>query len=322
MPRKDKSTPPLTVDQITDWLMEGDPAIRWQTMRDLLGASKAKWQVERSTVATTGWGARLLAHQDAQGTWGGGVYTPKWTSTTYTLLQLRELGLDHEHPAAQRGTNIVLDELLGQENTKRFSERLKELDLCIVGMCLTLAVYFRVDDFRREAIAQRLLEQEMPDGGWNCSLNKYSGATHSSFHTTFNVLDGVREYLEAGHRKHRAAFQKAEQRALELVLQHKLFRSDKTDKIIHPKFTTFAYPYRWHYDVMRGLDYMQRAGAPRDERAQEAIELVRTRHRADGLWSVYEPYAGKVFFRMETNSVPSRWNTLRALRVLRWWDAA
>lgn len=302
--------------------MQGDPAIRWQTLRDLLGASKAKYQAQRRKVATEGWGARLLELQDKAGTWGGGIYTPKWTSTTYTLLQLRELGLEQDNAAAQRGTAILLDSMLGPDNTQQFSDRLQQLDLCIVGMCLTLAVYFRVDDSRREAIVEHLLDQEMSDGGWNCSVNKTSGATHSSFNTTLNALDGFREYIEAGHRKHRAAVLEAEERALELLLQHKLFRSDKTDKIIKPKFAEFAYPFRWRYDVMRGLDYMQRANAPRDERAKEAVESVRSKHRPDGLWSVYEPYTGKVFFRLETPSQPSRWNTLRALRILKWWDSS
>ncbi len=304
-----------------DWLMQGDAAIRWQTMRDLLDAPKAKWNAERQHVATSGWGARFLAFQDRDGKWGRGVYSPKWISTTYTLLQLRDLGLDNEHPAAQRGTRIVIDELLGKENSQEFVARLKTLDLCIVGMILALTAYFRVTDARTDAIAQHLLQQHMRDDGWNCRMPRDRHVTHSSFHTTFNVLDGLRGYVEAGHAKFRAEILQAEQRALELVLQHKLFRSDKTNKIIYPKFTQFSYPFRWHYDVMRALDYMQRAHAPRDARTQEAIDLVRTQRRPDGLWAMHDLYKAKVFFNMETPSQPSRWNTLRALRVLKWWEA-
>ncbi len=302
--------------------MQGDAAIRWQTMRDLLDAPKAKWQTERARVATTGWGARFLSYQDTDGKWGGGVYSPKWISTTYTLLQLRDLGLDNENAAAQRGTRIVIGEMLGKENTAQFSESLPQMDLCVTGMILALTTYFRVTDSRTDAIVQNVLEQHLRDDGWNCRIKRDRNVKHSSFHTTFNVLDGLRGYLEAGHRKHRAEILQAEQRALELVLQHKLFRSDKTNKIIHSKFTQFSYPFRWHYDAMRALDYMQRANAPRDTRAQEAIDLVRTHRRPDGLWAMHDLYKAKVFFNMETPSQPSRWNTLRALRVLKWWDAA
>jgi hypothetical protein len=302
------------------WLLQGDAAIRWQTMRDLLGAPKAKWNAERKRVATTGWGARFLSYQDADGKWGRGVYSPKWISTTYTLLQLRDLGLDNENAAAQRGTRIVIDQLLGKENSPEFAERLKTLDLCIVGMILALTVYFRVTDARTDALVKHLLAQQMRDDGWNCRFTKQRGVTHSSFHTTFNVLDGLRGYVEAGHRKQRAEILQAEANALELLWQHKLFRSDKTGKIIHPKFAMCAYPFRWHYDVMRALDYMQRADAPRDPRAQEAIELVRAQQRPDGLWAVHDLYKAKTFFNMETPSQPSRWNTLRALRVLKWWE--
>lgn len=305
-----------------DWLMEGDAAICWQTMRDLLDAPRAKWEAERKKVATTGWGARFLSYRDANGTWGGGIYSPKWISTTYTLLQLRELGLDNENADAQRGTRLVLDAELGAGQSQGLSEHLERMDLCVAGMDVALAVYFRVADARVDALIQHLLEYEMPDGGWNCRCKKARGVTHSSFHTTFNVLDGLRGYLEAGHRKYRAPILEAEARALELLYQHRLFRSDKTGKIIHPQFIVFAHPYRWHYDVLRGLDYMQRAHAPRDPRVSEAIELVRAKQRSDGFWSAPDPYAGKRFFRMEEGSAPSRWNTLRALRVLRWWDGS
>ena len=302
--------------------MQGDAAIRWQTLRDLLGAHKSKWQAERKKVATTGWGARFLSYQDADGKWGGGIYSPKWISTTYTLLQLRDLGLDNENAAARRGTRLVIDELLGKEKSNEFTEHLPELDLCIAGMVLALTAYFGVIDSRTDALVRHLLQQQMGDDGWNCRFTKQRGITHSSFHTTFNVLDGLRGYLEAGHKKYRAEILRAEQAALEAVLEHKLFRSDKTNKVIHVKFTQFSYPFRWHYDVMRGLDYLQRANAPRDGRAQEAIDLVRARQGSGGLWAMQDLYKAQVFFNMETPGQPSRWNTLRARRVLKWWDGA
>lgn len=306
------------MDAALEWLMQGDAAIRWQTIRDVLGAPKAKWQAERKKVAVEGWGARLLDKQDKRGMWGGGLYTPKWTSTTYTLLQLRELGLLPNTPAAQVGVRVLLEGMLGKPNTEIFAKHLSEMDLCVTGMMLSLAVYFGVKDSRSEQIVTHLLEHEMPDGGWNCRSTR-SKVHHSSFHTTFNVLDGLREYVESRARKHRAEVLAAEQRAFELMFQHGLFRSDKTREIIHPKFVKFTYPFRWHYDVLRALDAMQRADAPRDARLSEAMEVLESKRSAEGTWKNEGKYGGKTFFDMESVGKPSRWNTLRARRVLRWW---
>jgi hypothetical protein len=169
-------------------------------------------------------------------------------------------------------------------------------------------------------MVENLLLELMPDGGWNCRRLRKPKPHHSSFHTTFNVLDGLREWLE-GTPKHaiRSQVLDAEKSALELMLEHRLFKSDKTGKVIDPRFTLLSYPHRWYYNVMRGLEYFARANAPRDERLRDAIELLNSRRRADGSWPVQHKYAGKVFFEMEKTGGPSRWNTLRALRVLQWW---
>ena len=153
------------VDAIA-WLMEGDPAIRWQTLRDLLAAPKAEWQAEQQQTITQGWGAQLLARQDADGRWGGGIYSPKWTSTTYTLLTLHDIGIPRDCAAAQQGARLVLNQLLGERCDKPFRERLAECDRCVVGMILRLVVYFELDDERVEAIVENLLAEMMPDGAW------------------------------------------------------------------------------------------------------------------------------------------------------------
>jgi len=302
------------------WLLDGDPAIRWQTMRDLLAAPAAEWQAEQQRTLSEGWGARLLALQAADGRWGGGIYSPKWTSTTYTLLTLRGIGIPRHCPAAQRGAALVINEIIGARLDDAFRKRLVECDRCVVGMVLSLAVYFEIDDQRLEAIAENLLAELMPDGAWNCRRNRRPRPTHSSFHTTFNVLEGLRDYIELRNPPLRQEILAAEQRALELLLQHKLFRSDKTGQVIDEKFTHLAYPPRWHYDVLRGLVYFARVNAPHDPRLQDAIDLLNNRRRKDGCWPVQQKYSGKVFFDMEKTGGPSRWNTLRALRVLRWWD--
>lgn len=306
--------------ELMAWLMEGDPAVRWQAMRDLLDLPERRWQAERRKVATAGWGQRFLLLQDARGTWGGGLYSPKWTSTTYTLLQLRDLGLPGTNAAARRGARLLLDEMLGPEGSERFAERLEGLDLCIVGMVLSLSACFGVRDSRLSALRVHALAQQMDDGGWNCECRRRV-VVHGSFHTTFNVLDGLQDDLELGPGDGAAAIQAAQRRATEFMLAHRLFRSHKTGQIILPAFLKLSYPPRWHYDVLRGLDYFQRIRAPHDPRFGEAIEVLRQKRRADGTWPVQNRYSGRIFFEMEKTGQPSRWNTLRSLRVLRWWEA-
>jgi len=302
------------------WLMDGDPAIRWQVMRDLLEVPEQRWQAERRKVARAGWGARLLALQEAGGGWGGGLYSPKWTSTTYTLLTLRDLGLPGTNAAARRGARLLMDHMLGPEGSQQFDERLRRLDLCIVGMLLSLGAVYGVRDARLAELAAHLLGHQMDDGGWNCNVKK-RGAVHGSFNTTFNALDGLQDYREAEPAADAGAIGAAQQRATEFMLIHKLFRSDKTNRVIRSNFVMFSFPPRWYYDVLRGLDYFQRVRAPRDARFGEAIELVRKKQRADGTWPLQNRHAGRAFFEMERAGQPSRWNTLRALRVLRWWTA-
>lgn len=307
------------MDTVVDWLMEGDPAIRWQTMRDLLDSYPKMWQLEQRSTLKEGWGAKLLSLQGSDGQWGGGLYSPKWISTTYTLLALHSIGVPRNCKDAQRGTQLVLDGLLGRTYDRKFEEQLVRCDRCIVGMLLLLAVYFDVDDERIDAMVKNLLHEIMPDGGWNCKRQLHN-STHSSFHTTLNVLEGLREYVELRASKLRKDVLTAEQMAMEFMLEHKLFRSDKTGQIIDEKFTLFAYPYYWHYDVLRGLSYFARVNAPHDRRLQDAIDLLERQRLKDGTWAIRCKYPGRVYFDMEKAGKPSRWNTLRALRVLRWWN--
>jgi hypothetical protein len=305
-----------------DWLMEGDPAIRWQTMRDLLDAPAKQWQAEQRMTLTEGWGAQLLSHQDSAGTWGGGVYSPKWISTTYTLLMLRDIGIPRDCVPALRGARIAVDGLVGKEDDPQIAKRLANQDRCLIGMALEIAVYFGVHDWRIEAMVDNLLDEVMPDGAWNCRRHKRPFPHHSSFHTTFNVLDGLRDYIELYKGKRRADVLTAEHSALELTLQHHLFRSDKTGEVIDEKWMLMSYPHRWHYDAFRGLSYFARINAPRDARLQDAIDLLLSKRHEDGTWSNENRYSAKEFFRMEgVGRKPSRWNTLRALRILKWWQA-
>lgn len=310
----------LTVDSIIAWLMEGDPAIRWQALRDLLDTPEAEWQAERARTRETGWGARLLALQDPDRRWGGGIYSPKWTSSTYTLLTLIDIGIPADDPGARRGAALVIDTMLGPARGAAFERKLADCDRCVVGMILEIAVYFGIADERIEAIVDNLLAERMPDGAWNCRRSRVPRPHHSSFHTTFNVLDGLQGYLDRGglHRKDEVL--EAERGALELLLAHRLFKSHRTGEVINSKFTLLSFPFRWHYDALRGLDFFARIKAPHDPRLQDAIDLLRERRREDGRWPNQYKFSGKSFFDMEKIG-PSRWNTLRALRILRWWES-
>ena len=301
-------------DAIIEWLLEGDPSIRWQVQRDLLDAPPKTWEAERARVATEGWGAELLKRQDRKGTWGGGLYSPKWKSTTYTLLNLREMGLDSGNKAAAQGCRLILDQLVHRDDGEPISV---SGCTCMCGMFLALGAYFGLEDAKLEQLATHILTQQMPDGGWNCRRGRAKPEpVHSSFHTTFNVLDGVREANARGIGPARK-LRTAESRAIELMLKHRMFKSDKTGKVIHEKFTRLSFPPRWHYDVLRGLDYLHDTQAIRDSRLDDAFELLESQRLPDGRWPLTNRWSGAVFFHMEPIGNPSRWITLRALRCLK-----
>jgi hypothetical protein len=308
-------------EELISWLLAGDPALRWQTMRDLQDVPAARWQAEQQRTVSEGWGAQLLALQAADGSWGGGIYSPKWISTTYTLLTLCAIGIPRDHAPAQKAAALVLDKQLGPTCDDPFRRNLAACDRCIVGMDLLIAAYFGIYDGRMEAIVENLLAELMPDGAWNCRRGRKPEPHHSSFHTTFNVLEGLRLWLETTP-EHPLRYDvlTAEKRALEFVLQHRLFKSDKSGEIINERFTKLSFPHRWYYNVLRGLAYFARVDALHDERLQDAIALLHKRRRSDGRWPVQHKYPGKVFFDMEKTGGSSRWNTLRALRVLQWWE--
>lgn len=314
-------------DKAIQWLLDGDPAIRWQTLRDLVEAPERTVERERRKVARDGWGVRLLAKQDPDGRWAGGqsshngLYSPKWTSTTYTMLLLRDFGLPANNRQARKACTLLLDRGLqpdGGINYGTWAQWTHRGETCVTGMVLSLLSYFEYGDDRLNTIAAHLLEQQMPDGGWNC--RRALGATHASVHTTISVLEGLRLYELLHRRGQVRAVRAAQRRGREFLLVHRLFRSHRTGAIIKPIFTRLSFPPRWHYDILRALDYFQSVNAPRDKRLAEAIEIVRKGQGEDGRWLLENSYKGKTWFEPERLGAPSRWNTLRALRVLKWWD--
>jgi hypothetical protein len=309
----------MAADPVLQWLLDGDPSIRWQTIRDLKGSAQGTVHREQRRVAAEGWGARLLKLQAADGRWGAGVYTPKWTSTTYTLLLLRSFGLPRRNAPALLGCRVLLDAGFWQDGGINFFTRWPRSETCVSSMVLAVLCWFGLEDPRVDQLAEHVLSQQMPDGGWNCRATPgYGGATHGSFHTTISALEGLLEY-ERLRPANAGAVREAQARGREFLLVHRLFKSHRTGEVVKAAMTRFAFPPRWHYDVLRGLDYFQECGAPRDDRLRDAIALVERRRTPDGRWLLQNEYPGKTFFAMESRGKPSRWNTLRALRVLRWW---
>lgn len=309
----------MCADRVVDWLLAGDPAIRWQVLRDLLGEPDEVWRPERSRVASEGWGARLLAHRDADGRWTPRLYGQKWISTTYTMVLLRQLGLPPEDPRARESCQLFLDEGLWRDGGVNVSVTHRASETCVTGMIIGLLSWFGIADPRRERLVNYLLREQMPDGGWNCQRQR--GATHSSFHTTINVLDGLRDYASASGPR-AAEVVGAERRGREFLLAHRLYRSHNTGAVVDPKMLRLTFPPRWRYDVLRGLDHFRAAATPRDERLADAIGVVLSKQDATARWPLQAPHPGAVWFDLERPGRPSRWNTLRAMRVLSWWSGA
>jgi hypothetical protein len=300
---------------VMQWLLDSDPSIRWQVMRDLTEEPDECVAAERSRVASEGWGARLLGLQGPDGKWGDGASRPKWASTLYTLVLLWDMGLDPTSAQARTAVGLLRDQVTwGPEHgDSPFFEG--EVEPCINGRVLGLGGYFGETSDR---LLDRLLGEQLKDGGWNCEAER--GSVRSSFHTTICVLEGLLEYEKA--KGATAAVTDARVRAQEYLLERRLFRRLSSGEVIDPDWTRFAFPTTWHYDVLRGLDYLRSAGIKPDERVAEAVGLVAKRRHQNGRWPLHDSHPDPFQFDMEGGAgKPSRWNTLRALRVLDWYSA-
>jgi hypothetical protein len=304
----------MKTDKTIDWLMQGDVAIRFQVSRDLLHESQKITSRLQRKIETEGWGARFLEKQKNDGHWGITFYQPKWTSTHYTLLDLKTIGLPQDNKQAQQSVSMVLDQPQGEHGGINLAGSLTNSDICVNGMILSYSAYFLSGDERMKFIVDYLLESQMDDGGWNCRyLN--AGTTHSSVHSTISVLEGLFEFRRSGDRYRRKAILAAEKKAVEFLLIHKLYQSHRTGKTIDERMLRLSFPCRWRYDILRCLDYFQAAKVPYDPRMQSALNIIMEKRKKDGNWVVQEKHKGAVHFDMEKTGGPSRWNTLRCLRV-------
>lgn len=224
--------------RVLAWLLRGDPAVRWQVLRDLQDAPARAWRRERRRVATEGWGRRLLDRQRPDGNWGRGPYQPKWTCTTYTMQLLRQLGLPPGHPAALRACAIYLDALAADGSVNLWAPGRRTGDACVTAMILGQLCAFGVRDRRIERIVENVLREQMPDGGWNCRRSR--GADHASFHTTTCALEGLHEYAAAG-RPRAAEALAAAARGREFLAVHGLFRSHRTGRTVAAEMTRFHF---------------------------------------------------------------------------------
>lgn len=308
---------------VLDWLLDSDPSIRWQALRDLADAPAEVVAAERARVAVEGWGARLLTLQAEDGQWEGGALFPAqslnwreedqgqpWTATEPTLTLLRVFGIEPDADKVRGAVAQVRDHCRWEHDGQPFFAG--EVEPCINGRTVALGVFFGQDV---EEIVARLLGEQLEDGGWNCEAEY--GSVRSAFDTTINVLEGLlaHERATGGSADTIAARRRGEA----YLLERRLLRRKSTGEIVNPAWLHFSFPTRWHYDVLRVLDYFRDVGDRPDTRLDEAIELLRSKRQADGRWLLENTHRGKVHFALEDgDGQPSRWNTLRALRVLRW----
>ncbi len=310
-----------------DWLLDSDPALRWQVLRDLTSASVDAITAERARGANEGWVARLLAFQGENGQWYGGALFPAhftgeqlrkegqpWTTTEPTLTLLRIFGVDPCNETVQNAVARVRDHCHWEHAHEPFFEG--ETDTCINGRIISLGVYFGQEI---KSLVDRVLQAQLEDGGWNCEAE--NGSTRSSFDSTINILEGLLAYEQAtgGSKESITARRKGE----EYLLERKLFRRKTNGEPAKSSYLQFSFPTRWHYDVLRSLDYFRQAGTPPDPRIDEAIQLLQSKKQPAGRWLLENTYRGRVHFTLEDgDGHPSQWNTLRAIRVLRWYRAA
>lgn len=296
-----------------DWLLEGDVSIQYQVHRDLLGKRLPTLQ---KRIEKEGWGAKFLSFQNSEGHWGQRFYQPKWISTNYTILDLKNLQISQDLKTIQAEIARVNIKHKGPDGGILPIGSIQVSDGCINGMFLNYASYFHMREDDLKSVVDCILKEHMADGGYNCQSNR-GGAVHSSLHTTITILEGILEYSKNGYDYRIHDLLDTSEQSVEFILQHRLFKSDRTGEVIDKKMTMLSFPSRWKYDILRALDYFQSAGLKYDPRMKDAIDILLKKRLKNGRWKVQSKHPGKTHFEMEKTGGESRWNTLRALRVLK-----
>jgi len=299
-------------NNILAWLLEGDVSIQYQVYRDLLKTDKPEL-IER--ISSEGWGAKLLSLRNDNGHWGSGFYLPKWISSHYTLLDLKNLSISNHQNDVKETIDKIIHDNKGEDGGVSPTRSMVKSDVCVCGMFLNYATYFGANENDLKSIVDFILSQKMNDGGFNCHSTR-KGASHSSLHTTLSVIEGILEYSKHGYKYRLEDLKKAEESSQQFILEHKLFQSHKTGKTIDKKMLMLSYPSRWRYDILKALDYFQFAGVAFDNRMSDALDVLIKKQRLDKKWPLQANHNGLIHFNMETVGQESRWNTLRALRVL------
>ena len=303
-------------NRIIEWLLDSDVSIQYQVYRDLLKLEKPDL---KERIAKEGWGAKFLSSRKDNKHWGLGYYQPKWTSSHYTILDLKNLSISNQQKDIKYIINKILHEKIGPDGGINAARTLRKSDVCINGMFLNYATYFGANENDLKSIVDFILSQKMADGGFNCHSNTI-GASHSSLHTTLSVIEGILEYTKNNYSYRQKELQKAEKESREFILEHKLFKSDKTGKIIDKKMLSLSYPSRWRYDILRVMDYFQLAKVDYDDRMNDAIEILLKKRNKENTWNLQANHKGQIHFEMEKVGKPSKWNTLRILRVLNYFE--
>jgi len=299
--------------QLLTWLLEGDVSIQYQVHRDLLFSEQPRL---RERIATEGWGAEFLGFRKKEGHWGRAFYQPKWISTHYSILDLKYLGISPSLQEIKESVIIIVRNHKGIDGGINPARTIQQSDVCVNGMFLNYASYFKIPESGLTSVVDFIISEQLQDGGFNCEATRYD-AVHSSLHSTISVLEGILEYVANGYSYRVPELKRIEVQAREFILQHKLFRSDHTGEIIDKRMLMLSYPSRWRYDILRALDYFQFAGINYDPRMQDAFDILMNKRRKDNKWPLQAKHPGKVHFDMEKPGEPSRWNTLRAMRVLK-----
>lgn len=298
------------------WLLDGDVSIQYQTRRDLLDSPGSLLEQLRSLIALEGWGSRYLCERDPlTGLWCNAIYSPKWVSTHYTLLELKNLGIDPAEPRYVQSAGVLLSSLWSEHGSINKSIRNRRLDLCVGAMLLGMTCYARIQSPRVHEIVDYILDKQFPDGGFNCRWDK--GAVCSSLHTTIAVLEAFRDYRQSGYTYRLEEIVLSIPAAWEFILRKRLYRSVRTGMVIDEKMLMLSYPSRWKYDILRCMDYFASVQVPYDSRMEEALDLIWRKRRNSGCWPVQHKHSGRVYFDPEPTGGDSRMNTLRVLRVLK-----